>query len=150
MDEIVSSEIQKKVDEIEIDKKNPNIIFFIHQKEVFKLNLKETPVKAKNVVRRNSSIGVNLKKRMKSLRKKLIKPKNFSEQNNIHEKIFSSQKHDINFFKFDKKMKYFFTHDGKIIRKYSYETSALVRSFESHKNTVVNIILTENYNFMIR
>lgn len=65
-------------------------------------------------------------------------------------RVHSNPKNEIKFFKFDKNMKYYYTHDDKVIKKYLYETSTLVKNFEGHNETLKNLMFTIDFSFMIR
>lgn len=146
----LKSEISKKVDSFEINRKDKYGLFLICQKEVFNFNMKRNLDKSQNNTIRKSSIGGNLLKRRKKRKKYRSKSKLQDDEDELYDRIYSNPKHEIQFFKFDHEMKYFYTHDDKIIKKYLFETSAFIRSFEGHNETLKSLMFTDDFSFMIR
>lgn len=141
----LQAQFRKRVGDLEIDKRDPLNLFLICQREVFKFNLNEDKNSSQIKIRR-SSIGINVKRR----RGKRKKQKKQKQENFFYDRVFSNPKNEISFFKFDKKMRYFYTNDDNVIRKYLFETNTLVHTFEGHKHKVTRLVFTRDGSFMIR
>lgn len=144
-DDFMHAQFRKRVDDVEIDKKDPLNLYLICQREVFKFSLSEDKGTSQIKVRRNS-IGINVKRR-RGKRKKLKKQK---QETVFYDRVFSNPKNEISFFKFDQKMRYFYTNDDNVIRKYLFETKTLVHTFEGHKHRLSGLVFTEDCSFMVR
>lgn len=150
--------INKKIDRFEIDKKNPLNLFIICQKEVFTCGLEETPSQKAKLTKRKSSIGINLaqtnrirRKFQQANRVDRLAPEVVEESNEkVYKRVYANVKHKIKFFKFDKEMKYYYTHDDKVLKKYLYETNTLMQNFKGHKKTLKNLMFTNDFSFMFR
>lgn len=155
---LIKVQIDKKIDRFEIDKKDPLNMFIICQKEVFICSLEQQNLKISKLTKRKSSIGINLAQTSRIRKKfqqnnradRLMREVEDTWDQKIYRRVHANAKHEIRFFKFDKEMKYYYTHDGKVLKKYLYETNTLMQNFEGHKETLKNVMFTNDFSFMFR
>jgi hypothetical protein len=125
-----------KVNRFEISYKDEFTIFLICQRKVFRYKLQGTMKSLKMHIQSKFFKNVNKNKQNYKKTKKL-------------KKVYSNKINKINFFKFDKKMKYFFTHDDKLIKKCLFETGEDVFTFFDKRARVRYVWFTKNLSIMI-
>jgi hypothetical protein len=150
---VLKNRVGRKVKKFEVDKTDDLSLFLICDKEVLqmKLNDQEDLNQMEVKVPKKSMIGGNFKK--KQVRRMLSRGRSRvleSDDRNSYVKVHANPKNELNFFKFDKEMKYFYTHDDKVIKKYLYETGTLVQSFVGHKEALKSMMFTNDFSYMIR
>jgi stress-induced morphogen len=125
-----------KVNRFEISYKDEFTIFLISKRKVFQYKLQGA-----------------MKSFKMHIRSKFFKNVNKIQQNykisGRLKKIYSNRINKINFFKFDKKMKYFFTHDDKLIKKCLFKTGEDVFTFFDKRARVRYVWFTKNLSIMI-
>ena len=125
--------VDKEIEFFEIDNKSPHVLYLICDKIVFKLDL---------MVKRDA---------LNSL-EELVSNNNESQEEikeNGLEIFYSSSKSSIEFFKFDKRMDYFYTNNSRAINKYSSDSRTLVQTFQDFSDGYMNIKLTPDEQFMM-
>lgn len=148
--DICKTKVGKNVNRFEISSEDPLSLFLICDKEVLHVSMDRRVNKQQLNVPRKSAIGENLKKKIMRKTIHRSRSKVIEDENHEFKRIYSNPKNKIEFFKFDKDMRFFYTHDDKVIKKYLYETSTLVQSFEGHTESLKNLMFTNNFSYMIR
>lgn len=138
---LLINQIHQKVDRFEISFKDPMNIFLICQKNVFLYEFKEIIDNFKLALKLKFKLTPTIKFRSK--KGETIKDKRFKI-------VYSNLFNKIKFFKFDKEMKYFYTHDNQLIKKCLFETGKEVYTHLDKHGVVRNLWFTKNFLFMIR
>jgi hypothetical protein len=71
-------------------------------------------------------------------------------QDKKFKKLYSNEINKIKFFKFDDKMKYFYTHDNHLIKKCLFDTGEEVFTLLNKQAVVRNLWFAKRFFFMIR
>lgn len=129
--------VPKKVDRFEVSFKRELDLFLVCQRSVFQYTLQE----ALGSLRRHLRLNVL---------KGLASPKPKTRPGSKFKKVYSNKINKISFFKFDSKMKYFFTHDDNMIKKCLFATGEDVFTFLDKRARVRNVWFTGDLSIMIK
>ena len=144
---IVSKTVSKAVSKFEIHKKHKNLMFLIVSKEIFQLDLDHKTSKRDSVIvpklrkgKSNNHNNINILKRRK-------KKKTDVQGCSLY---FFNGKNPFRAFKFDQNMKYFYTHDDNVFKKYLAESKMLIDSYFRHNSTLNQILFSDDYSTIFR
>ena len=127
---LLKNEINLKVNQFEVSKVDPLNMFLICKRSVFRFRFQIN----------SEEMDQNVMNQSNTPQTKQIELK----------KIYSNYSNLIKFFKFDDKMKYYYTHDKNIIKKCIFKTGEVVYTLSDDRALVKNIWFGKNFKLMIR
>ena len=143
---MVSKKVSKAVSKFEIHKKHKNLMFLIVLKEIFQLDLdhKASP--------RDSVIVPKLRKGKSNNHNNINILKKKKKKTDVQgcSLYFFNGKNPFRAFKFDQTMKYFYTHDDNVFKKYLAESKTLIDSYFRHNSTLNQILFSDDYSTIFR
>ena len=138
----VEREISRKFTDFEVSYKDPQILFFVMIDGIFKFDfgydhdeIEEEEEKLSKADRRKKE-GKRLKTQERMYNQQGFKL------------FFQIKDKEINFIKFSKNMKFFYTHSGKIFQKYLAEGGVLVKSFCEHDTVIQDLVMPDQVPYM--
>jgi hypothetical protein len=137
---LLVNKLKKKVDRFEVSTRDPLELFLICKTRVLSYFLKNI----------STTLNFLLKQKYSNKNIDRNKPLEIRVQNKKFKEIYSNQINRIQFFKFDKDMKYFYTHDKSMIKTCLFETGEEVSTMFTTGASVRNLWFTDNFQFMIR
>jgi hypothetical protein len=135
--------ISKKVDRFEVDLKDPLVVYLVCQTNVFKYKFKDLKENFQSILKQKYS------KRTLNIEPETKKYKQFYHDKQFV-RVYSNEINKIKFFKFDNRMKYFYTHDNHLIKKCLFDTGEEVYTMLNKKAVVRNLWFAKKFLFMIR
>lgn len=138
----VEREISRKFTDFEVSFKDPQILFFVMADGIFKFDFRydheeiEQEEEKLTKADRRKKEGIRLKTQERTYNQQGFKL------------FFHIKDKEINFIKFSKNMKFFYTHSGKVFQKYLAEGGVLVKSFYEHDTIIKDLVMPQHVPYM--
>ena len=134
-EKILICNINKKVDRFELSLLDPLIVYLVCKKKIYQYKINSIEANLKFLLKEKFA---NMKNNTLNLYDKQFK------------KIYSNEINKIKFFKFDNRMKYFYTHDNHLIKKCLFDTGEEVYTLLNKQAVVRNLWFAKKFFYMIR
>ena len=137
-EKIMVCNINKKVNRFELSLMDPFIVYLVYKKKIFKYKLHNI----------QGSVKFLLKEKFANIT--ALTPNTIKLYDKNFKTIYSNEINKIKFFKFDNKMKYFYTHDNHLIKKCLFDTGEEVHTLLNKQAVVRNVWFAKKFSYMIR
>ena len=128
--------VSREVRSFEMSCENQNTIFLIQKRAVFEFTLGRRTRLSKQFSCVNESINLSSRQSCQMV--------------SDGDLFFTQTKKDLQFFKFDPQMRFFFISNDKVIKKFDRVSKELVQVFEGHCKKVVSVLFSEDFNLLFR
>ena len=155
----------KLISEFELHRSNPDILYLIIKNEVFEFNITSKEGKVNGKIQEQEPAKLQVQKsgirvpgtqgraqgnNKNQNKKKGGRGKKKGKKKNTFKRVFSNPKNAVLFYRFNLDMKFFYSSDGSLIKKYLTETKSLINTYEGHENDLKNITFSEDFKYMFR
>ncbi|MEL6804812.1 MAG: hypothetical protein AAFO91_13630, partial [Bacteroidota bacterium] len=119
--------ISKSFSSFEVDGKDPCTLYCVQGSEVYRVVLGDSTPETNTLITHHKET-----------------------QSLVPELFHSDPANEISLFALDNEHKFFFTSIRKEVKKYDYQTKALVHSFKGHRSGIQQLVFAEDFRLMAR